>query len=639
VQELQGGDPQRIGPYRLVGRLGAGGMGMVFAARSAGGRAIAIKVIRGELAGDPEFRVRFSREVAAARSVSGLFTAPVLDADVDGPVPWLATAYVPGPSLSDAVREHGALPAASVLALAAGLAEGLAAIHSAGLIHRDLKPSNVLLAEDGPRVIDFGISRAAEATALTHADLVIGSPGFMSPEQAEGRETGPPSDVFSFGAVLTFAATGQGPFGTGSAAALVYRVVHGAPDLRDVPAEVRPLAERCLAKDPGQRPTTEELLAELDGADLAAGWLPAPIVKELSWRAEIPDPADQDGGPADKSSRVPAEPARPPAEPAQPLPAPEAGVLTVTAARPGKAPSPPSYQAQAGSLPGDAPRRRRRRPAMVALMLAGTLAVAAAGTAVGISLADGKPSGAHRSGGPSASATAQRSRALTASGPGSSPSDGRAPAAPTDVVATAVNQHTIRVTWADSSSDITGFNVSNGCGTDGCSGGAINARTGRVTATEVTTSPGAYQCFFVQAFNGSGAATSPVPGCTSTPGINVPSNQEWTDTGVTVRSGAAVGISASGDVYLAAAGSPQAPGGDSSCKPVTTYAAHSSQFPAPRLPCWSLIARIGNGQPFEVGSSILVTATTGRLYLGVNDDSFSGNTGIWTAKIKIGGMP
>ena len=624
MQELQGGDPQRIGPYRLVGRLGAGGMGMVFAARSAGGRAVAVKVIRGELAGDAEFRVRFSREVAAARSVSGLFTAPVVDADVDGPVPWLATAYVPGPSLSDAVREHGPLPAASVLALAAGLAEGLAAIHAAGLIHRDLKPSNVLLAEDGPRVIDFGISRAAEATALTHADLVIGSPGFMSPEQAEGRETGQPSDVFSFGAVLTFAATGNGPFGSGSTAALVYRVVHGPPDLHEVPAEVRPLAERCLAKDPSQRPTTAQLLAELDGADLAAGWLPAPIIKELSWRAEILDPADLDGGPADK--------------PARPLPAPEAGVVTVTAARPGKAPSPLSPQAQAGSLRGGAP-RRRRRPGMVTLMLAGVLAVASAGTAVGISLADGKPAGGHRPGGPPASATAQRSRALTAAGPGSSPSGGRAPVAPTDVAATAVNEHTIRVTWADSASDITGFNVSNGCGTDGCSGGAINVRTGRVTATEVTTSPGAYQCFYVQAFNSSGTSTSAVPGCTSTPGINMPSNQEWTDTGVSVRSGATIGISATGAAYLAAAGSSQAPGGDPSCKPATSYAAHNAQFPAPQLPCWSVIARIGNGQPFEVGSSILVTATTGRLYLGVNDDSFSGNTGIWTVKIKIGGLP
>jgi serine/threonine protein kinase len=250
--------------------------------------------------------VRFSREVAAARRVSGLFTAAVVDADADGPVPWLATAYVPGPSLSDAVRRHGALPAASVLALAAGLAEGLAAIHAAGLIHRDLKPSNVLLAEDGPRVIDFGISRAAEATALTHADLVIGSPGFMSPEQAEGRETGAPSDVFSFGAVLAFAATGAGPFGAGSTAALVYRVVHGSPDLHQVPAEVRSLAERCLAKDPSQRPTTTELLAELDGADLAAGWLPAPIAKELSWHVEIPEPAEIPG----PARLLPAPPAK-----------------------------------------------------------------------------------------------------------------------------------------------------------------------------------------------------------------------------------------------------------------------------------------------------------------------------------------
>jgi hypothetical protein len=409
-------------------------MGMVLAARSAGGRAVAVKVIRGELAGDAEFRVRFSREVAAARRVSGLFTAAVVDADADGPVPWLATAYVPGPSLSDAVRRHGALPAASVLALAAGLAEGLAA-------------------------------------------------------------------------------------------ALVYRVVHGPPDLREVPAEVRSLARRCLAKDPSQRPTTTELLAELDGADLAAGWLPAPIAKELSWHAEIPDPV----------------------EPARPLPAPEASALTLTAPKPGQsqASSPPSPLAQAGSLPGGAP-RRRRRPMLAALMLAGVLVVAAAGTAVGLNLARGAPASSHRPHSPSTSAAPQRSRALTAAGPGSSSPGVRAPAAPTDVAATAMDQHTIRVTWADSASDITGFTISNGCGTDGCSGGAINVRTGKVTTAEVTTSPGAYQCFYVQAFNSSGTSTSPVPGCTSTPGITMPTNQEWTDTGVTVRSGAAIGISATG---------------------------------------------------------------------------------------------
>ena len=275
--ELAPGDPETIGPYRLRGRLGAGGMGRVYLGLSPGGRSVAVKVIRADLAQDAEFRARFRREVTVARTVSGLFTAPVIDADVDGPVPWLATAYVPGPSLADAVSQHGPLPAASVLALARGLAEGLSAIHAAGVVHRDLKPANVLLAEDGPRVIDFGISRAVEASAFTHTGLVVGSPGFMSPEQAEGREVGPPSDIFSLGAVLAFAATGQGPFGSGSTPALVYRVVHSGPQLDLMPAEVRSLAERCLAKDPALRPTAGDLLAA--AAYPAAGWLPEPVTR------------------------------------------------------------------------------------------------------------------------------------------------------------------------------------------------------------------------------------------------------------------------------------------------------------------------------------------------------------------------
>ena len=278
--ELAPGDPETIGPYRLRGRLGAGGMGRVYLGLSPGGRAVAVKVIRADLAQDAEFLARFRREVAVARTVSGLFTAPVIDADTDGPVPWLATAYVPGPSLADAVSQHGPLPAASVLALARGLAEALSAIHAAGVVHRDLKPANVLLAEDGPRVIDFGISRAVEASALTHTGLVVGSPGFMSPEQAEGREVGPPSDIFSLGAVLAFAATGQGPFGSGSTPALVYRVVHGAPRLDLLPAEVRALAGRCLAKDPALRPTAADLLA--GAASPAAGWLPEPVTRALA---------------------------------------------------------------------------------------------------------------------------------------------------------------------------------------------------------------------------------------------------------------------------------------------------------------------------------------------------------------------
>ena len=254
--ELQVADPRSLGQFRLLGRLGTGGMGQVFLGSSAGGRPVAVKVIRPELAVEPGFRSRFAREVTAARKVSGLFTALVVDADVDGPVPWLATAYVAGPSLANAVEVHGPLPEASVLTLAAGLAEGLEAIHAAGVVHRDLKPSNVLLAADGPRVIDFGISRAVEATALTQSGMVMGSPGFLSPEQAEGGTVGPPSDVFSLGAVLAFAATGENPFGTGPTPALIYRVIHQDPNTDGLPGSIRPLVERCLAKDPSLRPTS-----------------------------------------------------------------------------------------------------------------------------------------------------------------------------------------------------------------------------------------------------------------------------------------------------------------------------------------------------------------------------------------------
>jgi serine/threonine protein kinase len=267
-------DPQHIGRYRLVGRLGCGGMGRVFLGLSAGGRPVAVKVIRAELAADQEFRIRFSREVAAARRVSGMFTALVVDADVDGAVPWLATAYVAGPSLADAVARYGPMPPRAALALAAGLAEGLGAIHAASVVHCDLKPSNVLLSPDGPRVIDFGISRAAEAVSVPGADLAVGSPGFMSPEQATGAEVGPPSDIFSLGAVLAFAVTGQGPFGEGSGPELAYRLVYHQPSLDLVSAELRPLVERCLAKEAAQRPTADELLTEVGALQPAIGWRP-----------------------------------------------------------------------------------------------------------------------------------------------------------------------------------------------------------------------------------------------------------------------------------------------------------------------------------------------------------------------------
>ncbi len=279
---LRAGDPRQVGPYRLLGRLGCGGMGSVYLGRAARGDLVAVKVIRADLAGDPGFRARFDQEVAAAGSVSGRFTAAVAGADTSGPVPWLATSYVAGPSLAELVRTHGALPLSSVLVLGAGLAQALGQVHAAGLVHRDLKPSNVLVAADGPRVIDFGISRAAGASSLTQAGLVMGSPGFMSPEQAEGGPVGPPSDVFGLGSLLAFAATGQGPFGAGSMAALLYRVVYGEPSTGQLPGPLRPLVERCLDKDPGQRPSPAQLLAELGGPAPAGDWLPAGAAGTIS---------------------------------------------------------------------------------------------------------------------------------------------------------------------------------------------------------------------------------------------------------------------------------------------------------------------------------------------------------------------
>ena len=253
MQPLAAGDPRQVGPYRIRARLGAGGMGQVFLGYSRGGRAVAVKVIHRELARDPAFRTRFRREVAAASAVSGAYTAPVTAAGPDDDPPWLATVFVPGPSLAAAVAEAGPLPAAAVWGLAAGLVEALQAVHSCGLVHRDLKPGNVLLAIDGPRLIDFGIARALERTAVTSTGQIVGTPSFMSPEQVEGGRAGPATDVFSLGCVIVFAATGTGAFGDGPAMSMLYRVVHAPPTLAELPGGLRELAAACLAKQPQDR--------------------------------------------------------------------------------------------------------------------------------------------------------------------------------------------------------------------------------------------------------------------------------------------------------------------------------------------------------------------------------------------------
>ncbi|MFD9725137.1 bifunctional serine/threonine protein kinase/MFS transporter [Streptomyces sp. NPDC059072] len=291
MDQLIAADPTRIGPYRLIARLGEGGMGLVYLGRSEGGRTVAVKVVQAEHAGHPEFRRRFAREVAAARRVGGDWTAAVLDADPEAAVPWVATQYIPGPDLRTVVAEDfGPLPEYSVHTLANRLAVALQAVHGAGLIHRDLKPSNVLVTVDGPRVIDFGIARAMDSltgdSLHTRTGMLIGSPGFMSPEQVRGRELTPASDVFCLGAVLVYAATGRLLFGAADSGlnAHLFRVAEEEPDLTGVPQPLTGLVRACLEKDPAARPTPGEV-ADRTAVDQAEEWLPGTVLAQLGRRA------------------------------------------------------------------------------------------------------------------------------------------------------------------------------------------------------------------------------------------------------------------------------------------------------------------------------------------------------------------
>ncbi|MFJ9145825.1 bifunctional serine/threonine-protein kinase/ABC transporter substrate-binding protein [Streptomyces griseus] len=285
MEPLRSADPARIAGYRILGRLGAGGMGVVLLGRSPGGALVAIKLIRAEYADDPGFRARFRREVAIARQVRNRWAVPVVDADTEAPAPWLATEFVPGPALSEAVGGGGPLPERGVRALGSMLAEALEAVHAAGLVHRDVKPGNVLLGLDGPRLIDFGIARALDDTVLTATDVIVGSPGFLSPEQAQGRRIGPASDVFSLGCVLVYAATGGRPFGTGPVEAMLFRTVHDPAELGALPPGLRPVVEACLSKAPEGRPTTADIRRAF-AEDLSGGsWLPGPVTHLIAERS------------------------------------------------------------------------------------------------------------------------------------------------------------------------------------------------------------------------------------------------------------------------------------------------------------------------------------------------------------------
>ncbi|MFG2771680.1 serine/threonine-protein kinase [Streptomyces sp. NPDC048350] len=322
MEQLTQHDPRRIGPFEVLGRLGAGGMGLVYLARSASGRRVAIKTVRTELAEDQLFRVRFTREVEAARAVSGFYTAAVVDADPRAAVPWLATAYVPAPSLEEIVNECGPLPAQAVRWLAAGVAEALQSIHGAGLVHRDLKPSNVLVVEDGPRVIDFGIASGVSNTRLTMTNVAVGTPAYMSPEQArDSRSVTGASDVFSLGSMLVFAATGHAPFHGANPVETVFMLLREGPDLEGLPDELRPLIESCMQMDVSRRPSPADLQAQLaphlfgpgsDDSGTASAWLPQSATAMIETR--------RGGRPS-----APPPPAAPPAPPRPPRQAPEWG--------------------------------------------------------------------------------------------------------------------------------------------------------------------------------------------------------------------------------------------------------------------------------------------------------------------------
>ncbi|MFF7093642.1 serine/threonine-protein kinase [Streptomyces rubradiris] len=263
MMRLRREDPRVVGSFRLHRRLGAGGMGVVYLGSDKKGQRVALKVIRPDLAEDQEFRSRFAREVSAARRIRGGCTARLVAADLEAERPWFATQYVPGPSLHDKVAEEGALGAADTAAVGAALSEGLVAVHEAGVVHRDLKPSNILLSPKGPRIIDFGIAWATGASTLTHVGTAVGSPGFLAPEQVRGAAVTPATDVFSLGATLAYASTGDSPFGHGSSEVMLYRVVHEEPHLAGVPDALAPLIRACLAKDPEERPSTLQLSLRL----------------------------------------------------------------------------------------------------------------------------------------------------------------------------------------------------------------------------------------------------------------------------------------------------------------------------------------------------------------------------------------
>ncbi|MFE1869512.1 protein kinase [Streptomyces sp. NPDC059496] len=453
LRPLGPGDPQEISGYRLLAKIGEGGMGSVYLSRTRGNQPVALKVIRREFAQEQDFRVRFEREVQAARRVQGYHIVPVLDHDTSGEQPWLATAFVPGLALDDALAAHGPLPLPAVFQLIGCTAQALHSVHAASVVHRDLKPSNVLLGSNGPWVIDFGIARATDTTQLTRSGGFIGTPQYMSPEHALGRTVTAATDVFALGLIAAVAATGRHPYGDGaglSIAAAIANTPQQAPDLSGYPEPLRQLLERCLQSDAAQRPSPAELAewcGRVAGRELRDfdGWLPEPLTAEIARRERSAQAQAQAPAPSQAPAQTPPPPAYTPTvapEPVRPAYAPtQASAQAPGPVPPAYAPTQgqghlgygastapayaaPSYSAPSYSAPSaqavPAPARRSRVPLVVG---AGILVVALAAGGTWYFTHNDDKDGAQQTAGDSKDKTAEASKdaAPAAQSSGSTP--------------------------------------------------------------------------------------------------------------------------------------------------------------------------------------------------------------------------
>ncbi len=595
---------QRVASYILEERIGQGGMAVVFRALDERlNRRVALKVLAPVLAGDEMFRKRFIRESQAAAAVDDPNIIPVYEAGQADDVLFIAMRLVHG-DVGSLVAADGPLPATRAALIIAAVASALDTAHDRGLVHRDVKPGNILLdarpgRPDQVYLSDFGISKAiVESSVLTQVGQFVGTVAYAAPEQFSGGPIDGRADQYALGCVAYELLSGAPPFRRTELASMMHAHLHEPPpqlsqQRTGLPALVDPVFARVLAKDPADRyPSCGQFAAALGSVlSLAPPDARADPAGSLApWPAGFSATISQAAGHAQTD-----RPESPP------------GARDTTSGR---------WPAGGQNLK-PAPRKTWRQRGVL---------LVAAGIASALAIAGG-------------AFLATRGSTSTPPDRGGSTSGGAgtAPDSPRGVTAVAAGQYKIQVTWADASTDVTGFHIDNGCPVGSCSPGATLAQTtGPVRSATFRVTPGTYQCFRVQAFNASGASSWSKYGCTSTQGLVVTGMQEWVNTGVTLAAGDALGITAYGLVNISpnlAVGA----GGDQSCTPAQEYPGDA--FPAPNLHCWSLIARIGNATPFEVGSSVLVTAGSGVLYLGINDDSFSGNGGGWAVNIKIGGLP